>query len=277
MQTKTSVVTRFAPSPTGRLHLGHIYSALMARQYADAHGGEMRLRIDDIDHTRCRDEFTQAIYDDLDFMGITFDGEVKFQSQRKAIYQAALDDLKSRGLIYPCFLTRRELDALLSAPHHDAQPPRNTDDLITHEDATMRADRGDQPAWRLRMEAIKPIAQGLSYTEDGEEPITVDLDAIGDDIMARRDIGTSYHLSVVLDDCDGGITHVTRGEDLKPSTPLHRLLYHLLDLAPPIWQHHSLITDRNGQRLAKRDDAIAISTLRAEGLKRDDILALLNQ
>lgn len=300
------VVTRFAPSPTGRLHLGHLFSALHARRIADAAGGEMRLRIDDIDHTRCRQEFTRGIRDDLEFMGIAVDGEVVTQSSRMARYQSALDELKSHGLVYPCFLTRRELDALLSAPHGedenakldakqgvgqgvgqdtgqdvgqgggDGMPPAtNTDRLITAGEAEARTARGELPAWRLRMDKIRPLAGELFYTEDGDAPRPVDLDALGDVVVARKDIGTSYHLSVVLDDADAGVTHVTRGEDLKPATPLHRLIGHLLGIAPPVWVHHRLITDDNGKRLAKRDDARSILSLREAGLTRGEILDLL--
>ncbi|MCE2517923.1 MAG: tRNA glutamyl-Q(34) synthetase GluQRS [Alphaproteobacteria bacterium] len=271
------IVTRFAPSPTGRLHLGHLFSALHARRVADDHGGEMRLRIDDIDHTRCRPEFTQGIHDDLAFMGIDVDGVVMTQSSRMARYQDALAKLKTRGLVYPCFLTRRELDAVLSAPHGEGDEPHaaNTDRLITDDEIDARTARGELPAWRLRMEEIRPLAQDLTWTEDGQKPQLVDLDAMGDMVVARKDIGTSYHLSVVLDDDDAGVTHVTRGEDLKSSTPLHRLIGHLLGIAPPVWMHHRLITDQDGKRLAKRDDARSIASLRDAGMTRNQILNML--
>ena len=271
--TKTTI-TRFAPSPTGALHLGHIYSAMMARARADYDGGFMRLRIDDIDHTRCRDEYTQAIYDDLDFMGIGFDGDVLVQSRRLPIYQAALARLKAQGLIYPCFLTRRELDDLLSAPHEDITI-RNTDQNLSADAAASRAEAGEKPAWRLRIEAVKPLAAGLYYTEEGDAPIALDLDRIGDVVIARKDIGAGYHLSVVLDDGDSNITHVTRGNDLQSATPIHRLVYHLLEIAPPIWCHHRLITDDNGKRLAKRDLARSIKSLRDDGMTAVDIRKIL--
>ncbi|NDA07847.1 MAG: tRNA glutamyl-Q(34) synthetase GluQRS [Alphaproteobacteria bacterium] len=270
----TDIITRFAPSPTGYLHLGHIFSALEARRFADAYGGEMRLRIEDIDHTRCRDEYRSAIFEDLDFMGITIDGPVITQSERLANYRQALFELEKRELIYPCYLTRAELDGLLSAPHH---PPVNTDTLI---DPALKADRiarGDAPAWRLRMEAVRPSVGDLYFHDIhlGEQPI--DLTDIGDAIIARKDIGTSYHLAVVMDDAAQGVTVVTRGADLLPSTPLHRLLGVLLNLPETKWLHHPLVTDTAGRRLAKRDDALAIRHLRERGKTRNDILSLIKE
>jgi glutamyl-Q tRNA(Asp) synthetase len=267
--SQNTVITRFAPSPTGELHLGHIYSALRARGLADDHGGEMRLRIDDIDHTRCRPNFTQGIYDDLEFMGISYDGPVLVQSARMEIYNQALLELKKQEFIYPCFLTRREFDELLSAPH-------NTDQMLSEDEINHRTTRGEMPAWRLRMEEIRPRAQGLTLIKTGHDPEKVCLDAIGDVVIARKDIGTSYHLSVVLDDDASGVTHVTRGDDLKSSTPLHRLIYHLLDLSPPVWAHHPLITDSDGKRLAKRDHARSIASLRQSGMSSPDIMALIS-
>lgn len=278
--TTPPTITRFAPSPTGQLHLGHIYSALFARARADADGGKMLLRIDDIDHTRCRDEFRRTITDDLSFMGIKTDGPVMVQSNRLDRYQTALEDLKDRGLVYPCFLTRRELDGLLSAPH-GIQAPHNTDQNLSGDEAEMREAMGDAPAWRLRMDAVRPLAEGLYYTEEkqGELPLKLDQlsDVDGDVVVARKDIGTSYHLSVVLDDADSGVTHVTRGNDLKDVTPLHRLLYHLLGLDVPIWCHHPLITDDTGKRLAKRDHARSIAQLRDSGMTAADIHQILSE
>jgi glutamyl-Q tRNA(Asp) synthetase len=246
----------------------------------------MRLRIDDIDHTRCRHDFTQGIYDDLEFMGIAYDGAVLMQSKRMEVYQDALLKLKKRGLIYPCLLTRREVDELLSAPHGEAaahggaaphiEEVRNTDEIITQDEGRRRQEKGTNPAWRLRMDAISPLARGLTFTEDGEGVQDVRLDAIGDVVVARKDIATSYHLSVVLDDAASGVTHVTRGQDLRPSTPLHRLIYHLLDLPPPCWSHHPLITDEDGRRLAKRHQSQSIASLRKDGMNRHNIFELLD-
>jgi glutamyl-Q tRNA(Asp) synthetase len=273
------VVSRFAPSPTGALHLGHFYSALFARRQADAYHGQMRLRIDDIDFTRCRPEYTEMIFDDLDFMGIGFDGAVIYQSERHDRYKSALRNLADSGMIYPCYLTRRELNDLLSAPHGEDQIIRNTDVLIDTETRQARKDT-EAPAWRLRVDAIRDRVSSLSYMECGDDfddprEVPVDLSTLDDVVIARKDIGTSYHLSVVLDDHDSGVTLVTRGDDLKPSTPLHRLLQHLLGLDATWWAHHPLITDDAEKRLAKRDEARSIRQLREEGCSRSDILSMI--
>ena len=269
----STIVTRFAPSPTGELHLGHIYSALFARNWADQHNGEMRLRIDDIDFTRCRSAFVDQIYDDLSFLDISFDGEVLVQSTRQDRYASALKYLEDRGYIYPCTLSRRELNELLSAPHGEQMIIRNTDKL-----ATVSTDESN-PAWRLRMDKINTVISSLSYIEWGEDAspkeISVDLDQLDDVVIARKDIGTSYHLSVVLDDHDSGVTVVTRGKDLESSTPIHRLLQELLGLNQMVWAHHNLITDENGQRLAKRDSSKSIQLLRKQGYAREDILKMI--
>ena len=259
--------------------MGHIFSAGFARDFADAENGEMRLRIEDIDHTRCRAEFYQAIEDDLAFMQIPYDGAVMVQSDRMAIYQSHLDQLKAKGWIYPCHLTRRELDNLLSAPHDTPQKPApiitNTDQLIADDDLAERASQGQSPAWRLRMEAIRPLIKNLDYHEHGHKPQKIDPDEWGDEVIARKDIGTSYHLSVVIDDAEQGITHVTRGTDLKQQTPLHRILQVLMDCPETIWAHHPLITDETGKRLAKRADSQSIANLREQGFDRQQIITMM--
>lgn len=272
------VVTRFAPSPTGALHLGHFYSALFARNMADAYDGEMRLRIDDIDFTRCKPEFTDLIFDDLGFMGLRYDGDVLRQSERNQRYQDALSLLKTRDYIYPCSLTRRELDALLSAPHDNHQIIRNTDRLNEGQPF-----HDNNTAWRLRMDQITKDVTSLTYSEFGQDInavspdiINVDLDALDDVVIARKDIAASYHLSVVLDDHDSDVTIVTRGCDLEPATPIHRLLQYLLGLDETVWAHHQLITDDIGNRLAKRDKARSIRQYRNDGLTAGDIIALIN-
>ncbi len=269
------IITRFAPSPTGALHLGHIYAALFARKLADQHRGEMRLRIDDIDFTRCRDEFTDLIYDDLEFMGLAIDGPVMVQSARMQRYQDALSTLKEKGVIYPCTLSRQALNSLLSAPHGGHQIIRNTDELTAN-----NTEHDTAPAWRLRMDAITPIISDLSYVECGGDlnnmkDIPIDLDQLDDVVIARKDIGTSYHLSVVLDDHDSDVTIVTRGDDLRAATPIHRLLQVLLGLPPSIWAHHGLINGPDGAKLAKRDKATSIQQLRQQGYGRDDIINML--
>lgn len=268
-----TVVTRFAPSPTGHLHLGHIYAGLVARRHADQHEGEMHLRIEDIDHTRCKPEFAEAIHDDLEFMGIEWDGVVIYQSQRLPLYRKALDQLKARDLVYPCYLTRRELDHLLSAPHG---PAANTDQLIDKGLEEERRGNGEEPAWRLRMEAIRPLVSGLAWTDLYHGSAEIDLDSLGDEVIARKDIGTSYHLAVVVDDAIQGVTVVTRGADLIASTPLHRVLQEILGLRETRWMHHELVQNSDGERLAKRLNSLSIRSLRLDGLTREAILALLD-
>ena len=268
----SEIVTRFAPSPTGALHLGHVYSALFARHWADRHDGEMRLRIDDIDFTRSQDQFKDLIFEDLAFLGIPFDGEVMVQSKRQDRYQSALKYLEDQEFIYPCTLTRRELNELLSAPHGGNMIIRNTDQFKRSAEDIGR----NNTAWRLRMDNIVKTIPALSYTEwrDGSscEEISIDLDRLDDVVVARKDIGTSYHLSVVLDDADSNVSVVTRGNDLEESTPIHRLLQVLLGLEETVWAHHELITDDEGKRLAKRDSAQSIQFYRQNGLTAEEIL-----
>ena len=270
------VVTRFAPSPTGALHLGHFYSAYFSRALADLYQGQMRLRIDDIDFTRCKPEYTDQIFDDLAFMGLSYDGDVLMQSTRGNRYQDALTVLKDRGYIYPCSLSRREIDALLSAPHGRQQITRNTDQLLKNE-----GDTTSNKAWRLRMDYICRDITSLSVVDLGEDniptTIEVDLDQLDDVVIARKDIGTSYHLSVVLDDNDSGVSIVTRGNDLKAATPIHRLLQYLLDLDETKWAHHTLITDDAGIRLSKRDASKSIQQYRKDGYSAEDIQTLIQR
>jgi glutamyl-Q tRNA(Asp) synthetase len=265
-------ITRFAPSPSGYLHLGHAFSAFEARRLADSDGGEMRLRIEDIDAPRCDPRFEAAIRDDLAFLKIPWEGPVLVQSQRMDAYQHALDTLRKRDLIYPCHLARRQLDNLLSAPH-----PRNTDRLIKTDEPPVQSDEDQQPAWRLRMDAIEPMLRGLDFTDNriGSQPI--DFTTIRDEVIARKDIATSYHLSVVVDDAASGVTLVTRGEDLLPSTALHRILQELLGLPETRWWHHPLITDKQGRRLAKRDNDLSLQNLRDQGHDRNAILAMVEE
>ena len=263
------ISTRFAPSPTGYLHLGHIYAASKARSLADFHQGVMRLRIEDIDHTRCHNKYHHAILEDLAFMEIPYDGEIIIQSERFSLYQKALNELKQRELVYPCYLTRREINALLSAPHGTPYAV-NTDELLSEREISDRIGQDQDVAWRLRMEAIRPLIKNLSYQE-GDDKLTINLDEIDDAVIARKDIGTSYHLSVVVDDHENGITHITRGDDLKASTPLHRLLQHLLGFQETIWNHHPLLLGNDGKRLAKRNPDESINDFRLRGFTPDDI------
>ena len=270
--------TRFAPSPTGPLHRGHIYAAKVAHHFARHSGGKFTLRIDDIDHTRCRDQFTKGIYDDLNWLGLTWDGPAPFQTKRLSAYQAALKTLQRLDLVYPCFLSRKELADILSAPHGQPAPAsiRDTDKLLPHIEQQRRAACGTAAAWRLRMDKAKQSADARLTWHDhltGTHRITPEI--FGDAVIARGDIGVSYHLAVVVDDALDHTSLVTRGIDLAPSTHLHRLLQALLGLPAPDYLHHELVCDAAGKRLAKRDDAESIAQLRHDGLDQNDLLGTL--
>ncbi|QYX55422.1 tRNA glutamyl-Q(34) synthetase GluQRS [Roseovarius sp. SCSIO 43702] len=274
--------TRFAPSPTGPLHLGHAYSALLAHDMARAAGGRFLLRIEDIDTARSRPEWEAQLLDDLAWLGLAWDAPPLRQSDRLSAYEAALDALWDRGLIYPCTCTRADIAAAASAPQEGA-PLHGPDGLIYPGTCRKRHPRtGKRPrgtALRLDMAAAAPATVGFFETGAGPLGDTgaqlhyhADLrDRIGDIVLSRRDFLGSYHLSVVLDDAHQGITHVIRGRDLFDATPIHALLQHLLDLPTPIYHHHRLIRDDTGRRLAKRDDARAITAYRDAGATLADI------
>ncbi|MEO1312388.1 MAG: tRNA glutamyl-Q(34) synthetase GluQRS [Pseudomonadota bacterium] len=276
-------VERFAPSPTGPLHLGHAFSALTA--WERAAGGSFLLRIEDIDRSRARPQWEVQIYDDLRWLGLSWPEPVLRQSDRQSAYQAALLSLWKQRLLYPCTCSRRDIENALSAPQ-EGVPTHGPDGPIYP--GTCRPDRPephtDMPAsatLRLNMSrAIETLPEGemLSFTETGptwqghHQIDPRDLpETAGDIVLARKDMGTSYHLSVVLDDAHQGITHVTRGVDLFEATQIHVLLQQLLDLPTPIYHHHRLIRDDFGKRLAKRDDARAIIKYRAEGATPTDL------
>ena len=270
--------TRFAPSPTGPLHRGHIYAAKVAHHFARISGGKFTLRIDDIDHTRCHDQFTAGIYDDLKWFGLTWDGPASFQTKRLPAYQAALQTLQRLDLVYPCFLSRKELADILSAPHGQtaAVSIRNTDKLLPLYEQQRRAASGTAAAWRLRMDKAQQSANARLTWHDhltGTHQITPEI--FGDAVIARGDIGVSYHLAVVVDDACDHISLVTRGIDLAPSTHLHRLLQALLELPAPDYLHHQLVCDAAGKRLAKRDDAESVAQLRDNGCDQNDLLGTL--
>jgi glutamyl-Q tRNA(Asp) synthetase len=255
------VVTRFAPSPTGRLHLGHAWSAVRAHDLARAAGGDFLLRIEDIDGTRSRAEHIATIEDDLRWLGLDWDGPVVRQSTRLAAYEEALDRLRDMGLLYPCFCTRADIAASATAPHgpSGAIYPgtcRGTD----------ASERMNEPhAWRIDMAAAVAIAGSLRWHDARAGWVDADPLAHGDVVLARKDAPASYHLAVTVDDAWQGVTDVVRGEDLFVSTHVHRLLQALLDLPTPRYHHHSLLTDANGQRLAKRTGAPALADLRGRG------------
>jgi len=264
-------VTRFAPSPTGLLHKGHAFSALTAFEAARSAGGRLLLRIEDIDFTRCRPAFEAAIHDDLAWLGIAWDGPVLRQSEHMADYLAALEALRAEGLIYRCFRTRREiLDAMPSAPHGPPEGYRGAP-LAPAEEARRLA-AGEPFAWRLSLAAAQARAGPLSFVEEGAGPlgergvIAVDAAAAGDVVLARKDVGVAYHLACVVDDARQGVTCVIRGEDLFEATPIQRLIQAVLGLPAPVYRHHRLIVGADGRRLAKRDRAETLQSLRARGV-----------
>ena len=263
-----NVVTRFAPSPTGRLHLGHAYSAVLAHDFARSRGGMFLLRIEDIDPGRARAEHIDGIIEDLTWLGLMPDGEIVYQSERLPLYAEALDRLKERGLVYPCFCTRsdiaREIAASASAPHGPDGPlyPGTCRRLSRHErEQKMQA---LPHAWRLDVSAASAAAGPLRW-RDGNFDFEAEPELFGDVVLARKDAPTSYHLAVTVDDAAQGVTDVVRGSDLHSATHVHRLLQALLDLPTPNYHHHPLLLDAEGRRLAKRNGAPSIAGLRLAG------------
>jgi glutamyl-Q tRNA(Asp) synthetase len=283
-------VTRFAPSPTGPLHLGHAFSAILAHDMAHAAGGTFRLRIEDIDRARSRPEWEAQCLDDLRWLGLTWDEPVLRQSLRLSVHRAALGALWARGLLFPCTCTRRDIAAAASAPHEGA-PPMGPDGVVYPGTCRHRDRVGPLPEdAALRLDMARALAQAgpepLAFRETGTGPageigrIDIEpadlLDRVGDVVLARREMGTSYHLAVVLDDAAQGITHVVRGQDLFAATAIHALLQRLLGLDTPVYHHHRLIRDAEGRRLAKRDDARALTLYRAAGATPSDIRRMLD-
>ena len=264
------VVTRFAPSPTGRLHVGHGWSALMAHDFARNTGGRFLLRIEDTDITRCRPEFTEGIYEDLDWLGIRWDG-LMIQSERFAAYDAALDRLKAQGLVYPCFCSRadiaREVAASLHAPHGaDGPLYPGTCRALSEEDCAMRMARRLPYSWRLDMGEAMARSGPLSWHDEAAGAVAVDPAALGDLILKGKDRQASYHLAVVVDDAEQGVTDVVRGRDVFASTHAHRALQAVLGLPVPRYHHHALVVDGEGQRLAKRAAGLSLAELRDRGM-----------
>lgn len=273
-------VTRFAPSPTGFLHLGHAYSALLAFRAARDGGGRFILRIEDIDAGRCRPEFEAAIYEDLAWLGLSWENPVRRQSEHMADYGAALATLEARGLVYPCFCSRadiaREIAAAAGAPHGPDGPLYPG--TCRHLDRAERARRiaaGQPHAWRLDVAAA--VAEtGPLFWEDAERGrVAAAPQVFGDVVLARKDTPASYHLAVTLDDAVQGVTLVTRGVDLFAATHVHRLLQALLGLATPAYRHHPLLLDEAGRRFAKRDKALTLRSQREAGRTPDDVKALI--
>ncbi len=273
------LVTRFAPSPTGLLHLGHAHSALSGWRRARAGGGRFLLRIEDIDPGRCRPEHADAILEDLAWLGLDWDGEVRVQSQHLPEYRAALDALAARGLLYPCFCTRaeiaREIAASAHAPHGPDGPLYPGTCRHLPEDVRQaRIAAGEPHALRLDMARACAAVPPLDYREEGEGRIACDPARVGDAVLARKDAPASYHLCVTHDDALQGVTLVTRGVDLKPATDLHRLLQALMGWPAPDYAHHALLTGPDGRRLAKRDHAATLRDLRAAGRTPAEVRAM---
>ncbi|MGD9811061.1 MAG: tRNA glutamyl-Q(34) synthetase GluQRS [Sphingobium sp.] len=281
------MVTRFAPSPTGRLHIGHGWSALMAMDMARAAGGVMRLRIEDIDGTRSRPEHVAGIIDDLMWLGVEWDCEIVFQSERLALYDAALTRLKVAGLVYPCFCTRAEIAAEIaasgSAPHgpfgkgEDIPLYPGTCRLLPDSERVDRVAAGDAHCWRLDMKRATVEAGKLEWQDMDRGSVVARPELAGDVVLARKDAPASYHLAATVDDAGMGITHVLRGDDLRAATDIHRLLQALLGLPVPAYRFHPLLVDAAGRRLAKRSGSISLAELRENGIDpvvlRDDLRA----
>lgn len=253
--------TRFAPSPTGYLHLGHAFSALTGFEAAKANDGAFILRIEDIDHTRCRSPYEAAIYEDLAWLGLKWETPVLRQSEHLNDYQAALERLKSLGLVYPDHRTRKaQAEAALSAPQDT--------------DAVVEEGHDTDPAWRLSLKAARDYLgaryDALSFTEHGTvQPANPAIN--GDVVLGRKDVGVAYHLAVVIDDARQGITHIHRGHDLYDATHTQVLLQALLDIPTPQYHHHPLLLDDQGRRLAKRKGSKALRDYRSEGLSPEDV------
>ena len=268
--------TRFAPSPTGRLHRGHAFSALTAWTAAREVGGRFVLRIENIDPTRCKPEFEDAIYEDLAWLGLDWETPVRRQSEHLTDYAAVIDALNARGLLYRCFRTRKEiLDAIGDAPHGPAEAVR-PGPHAPEEEARLLAE-GRPYAWRLSLDRAREALgddawNALSFVEEGEGPngetglVRARPETAGDVVLARKDAGTAYHLAVTHDDALQGISHVIRGQDLFEATHIQRLIQALMDWPAPVYRHHRLLAGPDGRRYAKRDRSVTLAELRADGL-----------
>ncbi len=276
-------ITRFAPSPSGHLHLGHAYAAFFASEAARRSGGTFLLRIDDIDRARSRTEFEDAIFEDLAWLGLTWQEEVPRSSDNMPKYRTALDSLSARGLLYPCFCTRADIRAEIErsdeAPHGPAGSvyPGICRGLSDNERKT-RIEAGEPHALRLHMaRALETTGEDLIWTDAEAGEVRADPTAHGDVVLARKETPTSYPLSVVIDDAAQGVNLVTRGKDLFPATDVQRLLQDLLGLPVPAYHHHRLMTDDAGKRLATRDSAHTLRQMRKDGATPDSVMAQLSR
>jgi len=281
MASGAPVVTRFAPSPTGYLHRGHAFSALTAAKAAtDDRGGRFLLRMEDIDRPRCRPEFEPAIFEDLAWLGLSWETPVRRQSDHMDDYHAALSRLREDGLVYRCFKTRAEVMAeSASAPHGPTEPFVGASLPKTEEERRLEA--GEPFAWRLSLNAARAKLAGrydsLSFVEMGAGPrgehglIAAHPAAAGDVIVARKDLGVAYHLAVVVDDALQGVNLIVRGADLFDAVPVQRLLQALLGLPAPTYRHHRILTGPDGKRYAKRDRAETLCAIRGRGVSADEL------
>ncbi len=283
------MITRFAPSPTGPLHLGHAYSALLAHDMATRSGGAFLLRFEDIDRTRARVEWEKAIEEDLNWLGISWQPPIVRQSDNTLTYNEYLRDLWQKGLLYPCSCNRRDIAAALEAPQEGVslrfgpdgpvypgtcRPETPVSDQMPPERTAMRLNIHRALAMIADLPPLDFMETGTPANETARSIVVPPDDMtqnVGDIVLSRKDFAGSYHLSVVLDDAAAGITHVIRGEDLFEATKIHVLLQRIFDLPTPVYHHHALVRDENGKRLAKRDDARAIAKYRAEGASPQDI------
>ena len=280
------IVTRFAPSPTGYLHMGHAFAAIMAHDTAKTAGGKFLLRIEDIDTSRCRPQFEAAIIEDLAWLGLSWETQVLRQSTRFDAYRAALDTLNAKGLLYPCFCTRAEIAAevarAVEAPHNIALGPEGAlyPGTCRHLDAQTRTAKVASGApYALRLDARKAatFAGPLTFDEQGAGPngengtIAVNPVLFGDIVLARKETPASYHLAVVVDDAFQNVTLVTRGSDLFAVTHIQRVLQVLLGLPAPTYAHHKLILDASGKKFSKRDSTVTLRDMRARGVSPEDV------
>lgn len=269
VEPKGKVVTRFAPSPNGQLHLGHAFSALCAHEFARAFGGQFRLRIEDIDGTRSRPEHVQAIIADMQWLGLGHDGDVQFQSQHTARYVAARDRLNAAGLLYRCGCTRGDIaEALKQSP-----VPHGPDGPHYPGTCRKRPFAGDGPySWRLDTQKAVNLSGPLIWTDLAARQQFADPMAFGDVVLWRKDAPASYHLAATVDDAADGITHVVRGKDLFAYTAIHRLLQALLDLPEPVYWHHPLLLDSTDEKLAKSKSSPALSARRLAGASGTELI-----
>ena len=262
-----TIVTRFAPSPTGLLHLGHAHAALIAHRRAREAGGWFLLRVENIDASRCRAEYEAAILEDLVWLGLDWDGAVRRQSEHLPEYAVVLDALRARDLLYPCFCTRAEIARSGIAQHGPDGPiyPGICADLPA-DLAAARIASGAPHGWRLHVKRALGAVGPLSYEEEGVGPVACNPLAFGDVVLARKDCPGSYHLCVTHDDWCQGVTLVTRGTELRAATDIHRLLQSLMGWPAPLYAHHPLLTNAQGAKLSKRDGALSLRAMRERGM-----------